>query len=90
MKFSWKKSLLVICKILGLFFNTLPADGKYFLLKRDNLTQPIQMELSNKQKTFSNYFSTFFKFRSNFEHFGKEYDPHRLSISKNKDCERRD
>ena len=39
---SWKKSLLVICKILGLFINTLTADDKYSLLNRDNLTQPIQ------------------------------------------------
>ena len=86
---SWKKSLLVICKILGLFVNTLPANGKYFLLKRDNLTQPIQMELSNKQKTFSNYFGKFFKSRSNFEQFGKKADPDRLCISDIMDCERR-
>ena len=39
---SWKKSLLVICKILGLFINTLTADDKYSLLNRDNLMQPIQ------------------------------------------------
>ena len=32
MQFSWKKSLLVICKILGLFVKTLTADGKYSLL----------------------------------------------------------
>ena len=36
-----KKSLLVICKISRLFPNTLSADGKYSLFKRDNLTQPI-------------------------------------------------
>ena len=47
------KSLLVICKISTLFPNTLSADGKYSLLNRDNLTQPIQMQLSRKQKTFS-------------------------------------
>ena len=27
-------------------FNTLSDDGKYSVLNRDNLTQPIQMELS--------------------------------------------
>ena len=52
MKFSWKKSLVVISKILGLFLNTLSADDKYSLLKRENSMQPIQMQLSNKQKVF--------------------------------------
>ena len=40
---SCKKSLLVICKILTLFVSTLSNDGKYSFLKKDNLTQPIQM-----------------------------------------------
>ena len=53
-KLSWKKSLLVICKILGL--NTSTADKKYSLLDRDNLTQPIQKQLSKKEK---NLFWTF-------------------------------
>ena len=43
MQLSYKKSLLVICKISRLFINTLTTDGKYSLFKRDNLTQPIQM-----------------------------------------------
>ena len=47
------------------------------------------MELSNKQKTFSNYFGKFFKSRSNFEQFGKKADPDRLCISDIMDCERR-
>ena len=54
---SYKKSLLVTCKISNLFPNTLSADGKYSLLDRDNLTQRIQMELSRRQKTFSEFFS---------------------------------
>ena len=45
MTFTWKKSLLVICKIVGLFVNTLVAD-EYSLLNIDNLTQPIQMQLN--------------------------------------------
>ena len=32
----------------NLFVNTVTADDKYSLLKRDNLTQPIQMQLSKK------------------------------------------
>ena len=63
-----KKSLLVICKISRLFPNTLSADGKYSLFNRDNLTQPIQTELSRKKKTFSEFFSAFLKSTLNFEH----------------------
>ena len=43
----------MICKVLRLFVNTQTADDKYSLLNRDNLTQPIQMQLSQEQKTFS-------------------------------------
>ena len=32
-KLSWKKSLLLTCKILGLLVNTLAADEKYPVLK---------------------------------------------------------
>ena len=63
---SYKKSVLVICKIPRLFINTLSADGKNSLLNRDNLTQPIQMQLSGKQKTFSQFFAAFLKSRLNF------------------------
>ena len=54
-KLNWKNYLLLICKILGLPVNTLTADDKYSLLKRENLTQPIQMQLSKKE-TFLNFF----------------------------------
>ena len=53
---SYKKSLLVICKIPNLFPNTLSADGKFSLLDRDNLTQRIQIELSQKETTFFQFF----------------------------------
>ena len=49
----------MICKIVGLFVNTLTADDKYSLLNNHNLTQPIQMQLSQKQKTFSTFFCIF-------------------------------
>ena len=54
-------ALLVLCKILGLFVNTLIADDKYSLLNRDNLMQPIQILVPQKQKTFSQILSTFLK-----------------------------
>ena len=66
---SWKKSLLLTCQILGLLVNTLAADEKYPVLNRDNLTIPIQMELSQKQKTFSEFFAAFLKSYLNFERF---------------------
>ena len=52
------------------------ADEKYSLINRDNLTQNIQMQVFNKQKTFSGFISTVSKFRLNFEHFPKKDDPH--------------
>ena len=64
--------MLELCKILGLFVNTLTDDDKYCLLYRDNLTQPIQIRLSQKQKTFSQFFSAFLKSTLNFEHFQKK------------------
>ena len=64
------------CKILGLFVNTLTVDDKYSLIDRDNLRQPIQMELSQKEKPFSEFFSPVLKSKLNFEHFQKKYDPH--------------
>ena len=73
----WKKSLLVIQKFLRLFVNTFPADEKHYLLNRDNLTQPIQIQLSQKQKTFSQFFFAFLESMLNFKHLPKEDDPHR-------------
>ena len=69
---TFKKFLLVICKISRLFPNTLSADGKYSLFNRDNLMQPIQMQVSRKQKTFSEFFSVFLKASLKFEHFQKK------------------
>ena len=73
--------MLVLCKILRLFVNTLTDDGKYSLLYRDNLTQQIQILLSQKRKTFSHFFSGFLKSTLNFEHFQKKDDPHSRCIS---------
>ena len=73
--------MLVLCKMLRLFGNTLTADDKYFLLIRANLTQPIQIVLSQKQRTLSQFFFAFLKSILNFEHFQKKHDPHRRCIS---------
>ena len=52
----WKNSLLVMYKIVRLFVNALAADDKDYLLNRDNLTQRIQIQLSQILKTFSQFF----------------------------------
>ena len=68
--------VLVIHEILRLFVNIFTADEKHYLLNRDNLTQPIQMQLSQKQKTFSEFFFAFLKSILNFKHLPKKDDPH--------------
>ena len=85
---SDKKSLLVICRISKLFPNTLSADGKYFVLDRDNLTQRIKMELSQKQKTFSQFLSSFLKSSLDLEHFQKKDDHHSSCISESSDSKK--
>ena len=52
--------------------NTLAADEKYLVLNRDNLTIPIQMQLSQKQKNFDEFFGAFLKSRLNFEYIEKK------------------
>ena len=68
--------MLVLCKILRLFVNTLTDGDKYCLLYRDNLTQPIQILLSQKQKTFSRFYAEFSKSTSNLEYFQQNDVPH--------------
>ena len=64
-------------KILRLFDNTLTVDESHYLLTRDNLTQNIQTQICQKQKTFYQFFVAFLKSILNFQHFPKEDDPHR-------------
>ena len=66
---SWKNSHFMICKYLRLFLNPLTANDKYSLLPRDNLRQPIQIQLSQKQKIFYRSVSAFQKARLNFQLF---------------------
>ena len=76
MQLTCKKSLLVTFKISRLFPKTLSADDKYSLFNRENLTQLIQMQLSRKQKTFSEFFSAFLKSSLYFKHFEQKDDSH--------------
>ena len=75
-KSSCRKSLLVICKFLRLFVSTVTVNDKYFLLNKDNLKQPIQIQLPQKQKTFSKFFSQLLQSAWNFKHFQTKDDPH--------------
>ena len=67
----FKKSVLVIRKILRLFFNTFTADDKHYLLNSDNLGELIQMQLSQKQKTFCQFSFAFLKSLLNYKHLQK-------------------
>ena len=66
----------MIHKTLRLFGNTLTVDEKHYLLSRDNLTERIQMQLSKKQKTFSEISLPFLNSLSNFKHLSRKQDPH--------------
>ena len=59
-----------------MFVNTLTADGKLYLLNRENLTQLIEMQLNQKQITFSEYFFAFSKSILHVKHFATKHDPH--------------
>ena len=65
------------------------AVDKCSLPNTDNLMQPIHMQLSQKLKTFSEFFLAFSKSRLNFEHFQKKDDAHSLFICEAKACEKR-
>ena len=57
---------------MGLLLNTLAADEKYPVLNRDNLTIPIQMELSQTEKSFAEVLDSFSDSILNFKHFEKK------------------
>ena len=49
-------------------------NDKHYLLNRDNLTQQIQMQLSEKQKSFSEFFFGVLKSILDFKHLSKKDD----------------
>ena len=61
---------------------------KCSLPNRDNLMQPIHMQLSEKVKTFSRFFNVFSKSRLSFEYFQKKDHAHSLFISEATACEK--
>ena len=86
---SCKNSHLVICQRFRLFLNTRTAIDKCSLPNRDNLMQPIHMQLSRKLRTFSEFFNVFLKSSLSFEYFVKNDEAHSLLISEARACEKR-
>ena len=76
----------MICETLGLFVNRLTADEKFSFRNRENVRQPIETQLSKKQKRFSQFFADLLKSQSNFEHFEKKDYPHSSCISEITEC----
>ena len=62
----------MLYKILRVFVNSLTADDMCSVLNRDNLTQQIQILLSQKHETFSQFFYALLKSTLQFEHFQKK------------------
>ena len=64
------------------------AVDKCSLPNRDNFMQPIHMQLSQKLKTFSEFFPPFSKSSLNFQHFQNKDDAHSLFICGAMACEK--
>ena len=71
-----------------MFLNALTGPDKYSLRNRDNIQQPFQMQLSQKQEIFSEYFFAFLKATLNFQRFPKKEELQSGFISEIKDAEK--
>ena len=69
-------SPMVFPDILGVFVNTLTADGMYPVQDCENLQLPSQIHISAKPKAFSQLFVQFLESTSNVKHFQKDDDCH--------------
>ena len=63
---------IVLGEIFGVFVDTLPANPKYPVEHYENMRLPIQMQLSEKRKAFSQFFVSFLESTSNFKHLKKK------------------
>ena len=71
-----KMSPLMLGEILEVFLNILIVDDKYPVQDCENLQLPIQMQLFQKQKTFSEFFVQFLASNSYFKHFERKDEGH--------------
>ena len=76
MKLIQKISPLVLGEILLVSVKTLTADGKYLVQDCENFQLPIQMQLSKKEKTFSQFFDPFVEYTTNLKDFERKDDRH--------------
>ena len=69
-------SPLVLDEILGVLVNTLTANGKYLVQDCENLRLPIQMQLSQKRKSFLNFLFHFWNLNQILNILKKKDDCH--------------
>ena len=55
----------------GVFVNTMTANEHYSFRSKKIIQEPIQLQLSQKQNFFSQFFAGFLKSTRNFEHLQK-------------------
>ena len=70
-----------------MYVNTLTADGKYPGQYCKSLQLPMQMQVSEKRKTFFEFFVPCLESTSIFKHFEKKDDGLSWDISELIDCE---
>ena len=61
----------MVCKMLRLLIKTLNVDGKFCLINRDNLMEPIEIIIYAEKNFFLELFFAFSESKLNFEHFQK-------------------
>ena len=69
MKLRHKKLFPLRSEVLGLLVNTLTANCEYSRSNTDKIPEPIQMQLTGKLETFSQFFIPILEFALNFEVF---------------------
>ena len=66
----------MIYNIVRPFAKTLTVNDKHYMLNRENLTRTIQIQLSQKQRIFSEFFFAFLIPLLNFKHLPQKVEPH--------------
>ena len=69
-------SLQIFPEIFWVSLNIFTADTKYPVEYWENLQLPMQMQLSPKHKTFSQFLVPFLESTLNFKHFEKKDEGH--------------
>ena len=86
-KIDMENIRLSVSEVLRVFVNKLSTNNTYFLCNRKNLPEPIQLQLSKKQKKFSEFFAAYLKSTWNVEQFETKDHLKRLFIFEIRDCE---